>query len=342
LKRSGYFLGTFVLCEFIVFGTMAFYGNTYNSCTNPPLQPHDIRVVNPSDHPIYKCMISYLPKGEANSLLRIATEKPFYDNILQINNRFAFLGESAFPLEKRFKSTIDNAYGRVIDSHDFYRGDSYLPKNASFFGNFSVGFFLNSDPRKIFLKEECVPLAEGYNYFLHINKEAIPIAYTLNNIIVASDEQQIKTLISEDLRKAVYVDLNAGLLPQGKVEEDYLSHFLNLQKINHISQVHYINVNHINIHIKVKVPSMLVFTEVWFPGWKAIVNGKESKIYRVNYCQRGIWLEKGEHHVQMIFSPFSWRIGSAISVITLSIIICIVIFIVLNKLYIWLLRISVN
>jgi len=32
-------------------------------------------------------------------------------------------------------------------------------------------------------------------------------------------------------------------------------------------------------------------------------------LFRVNYLQRGLWLEKGIHKVIMTFVPGSWKIG---------------------------------
>jgi len=66
---------------------------------------------------------------------------------------------------------------------------------------------------------------------------------------------------------------------------------------------------------------MLVLTEIWYPGWEAAVDGEPVELYRVNYLQRGVWLNDGKHRVEMIFRPKSWRIGMIISIISWGILI---------------------
>ncbi|MBD3263574.1 MAG: YfhO family protein, partial [Candidatus Omnitrophica bacterium] len=63
----------------------------------------------------------------------------------------------------------------------------------------------------------------------------------------------------------------------------------------------------------IDIPAMLVFTDVWYPGWKATVDGRRVRIYRVNYCQRGIYLKEGNHKVEMMFFPGLLKAGLIIS-----------------------------
>lgn len=40
---------------------------------------------------------------------------------------------------------------------------------------------------------------------------------------------------------------------------------------------------------------MLVMTDVWHPDWGVNVNVQRVELLRVNYLQRGLWLERGRH-----------------------------------------------
>lgn len=65
-------------------------------------------------------------------------------------------------------------------------------------------------------------------------------------------------------------------------------------------------------------PAYLVFSEVWYPGWRAWVDGIETPIFIANFAFRGIYLaQPGEHTVVMRFEPLSWKIGLGITLLTL-------------------------
>jgi hypothetical protein len=66
-------------------------------------------------------------------------------------------------------------------------------------------------------------------------------------------------------------------------------------------------------------PAYLVFSEVWYPGWRAWVDGVETPIYRADFAFRSVWLAApGSHTVVMRFDPWSWKVGLAITLLTLA------------------------
>jgi hypothetical protein len=60
-------------------------------------------------------------------------------------------------------------------------------------------------------------------------------------------------------------------------------------------------------------PGLVVLTDVWFPGWKATVDGREVPIERVNYLLRGVRVSAGRHRVVLRYDPASFRAGWIIS-----------------------------
>ena len=49
--------------------------------------------------------------------------------------------------------------------------------------------------------------------------------------------------------------------------------------------------------------------DLYYPGWRVYVDGEESKIEQADYCLRAVALEPGEHHVEMVYAPWSFRMG---------------------------------
>lgn len=68
----------------------------------------------------------------------------------------------------------------------------------------------------------------------------------------------------------------------------------------------------------------LVMSEIFYPGWRAYVDGKEVPVYQGNYILRVIPLEKGRHDVVFRFVSTSFRLGAVISLVMLLGSICFV------------------
>jgi hypothetical protein len=60
-------------------------------------------------------------------------------------------------------------------------------------------------------------------------------------------------------------------------------------------------------------PGMLVLSDLYYPGWKAHVDGEDVDIERVDYLLRGVPLSDGHHTVEFRYEPASWRIGWILS-----------------------------
>jgi hypothetical protein len=59
-------------------------------------------------------------------------------------------------------------------------------------------------------------------------------------------------------------------------------------------------------------PAYLVLGEIWYPGWRATVNGADVPVLRANHALRAVALPAGESTVRLWFSPSSWRWGVGI------------------------------
>ena len=59
--------------------------------------------------------------------------------------------------------------------------------------------------------------------------------------------------------------------------------------------------------------SPLVISNIYYPGWKAYINGEQTPIYRVNYLLQAIIVPSGENSVEFKFLPRSFYNGFYIS-----------------------------
>jgi Bacterial membrane protein YfhO len=71
--------------------------------------------------------------------------------------------------------------------------------------------------------------------------------------------------------------------------------------------------NRVRLAADLKQAGLLVLSDAYYPGWKAFVDGKESRIYRANHTLRGVFLSQGEHVLEFRYDPLSFKLGAIIS-----------------------------
>jgi hypothetical protein len=67
--------------------------------------------------------------------------------------------------------------------------------------------------------------------------------------------------------------------------------------------------------LKVEAASdaLLVLSDLYYPGWRADVDGKPADILRANYLMRAVAVPAGRHTVSFVYEPASFRAGMAAS-----------------------------
>jgi hypothetical protein len=75
--------------------------------------------------------------------------------------------------------------------------------------------------------------------------------------------------------------------------------------------------NHLILNADVDKSSLLVLSEIYYPGWKAWINSKRVQLLQGNSILRVIPVQKGKHKIELKFQPESFRWGAVISLLSL-------------------------
>ncbi len=67
----------------------------------------------------------------------------------------------------------------------------------------------------------------------------------------------------------------------------------------------------LTVQVETDAPGYLVLSEIWFPGWRATVNGERVDVLRANGALRAVAVPSGESTVRLWFAPAGWRWGLA-------------------------------
>ena len=266
----------------------------YNAATVPPY----INYLR-SDSETYRVL-------GTNSVLYPNTSS--YYNIDSINNLDAMYPSRYLQFIRSFISP---------ESHDRFVGDELLPplnNMAPYLNLLNVKYVLaakhSEKVAKLLGKDTGNTLTRDfsvvYNREIVIlkNNNYFPRAYIVPQAVCAKNEDESLRLINtlhSDLRQKVILE-NAP---------EFCSHAaLGLQRSqqSEVKISSYLS-NEIIIHTQSSSDGFLVLTDLYYPGWKAYVDGQEKPILKADYLFRALPLEAGSHQVRFAYDPASFNLG---------------------------------
>ena len=69
---------------------------------------------------------------------------------------------------------------------------------------------------------------------------------------------------------------------------------------------------------------VLVFSEIYYPGWTATIDGKPAELGRVNYVLRALRIDGGQHQVVLTFDPQTVKTTEAIAYVALAVMVLLI------------------
>ena len=182
--------------------------------------------------------------------------------------------------------------------------------NSKLFPLLNVKYVLSFDSQ---LNGSTPVFSEGItNVF--VNKNFIPRAFTVKNIISAKDTNVSKqALLNSDFdpkSQAVVIGHDTVKSSSGN-------------NVGGIATISLYSADKVIIETNDTQDSFLVLLDSYFPGWTAKVNGKNSQIFQTDHAFRGVDLPAGNNEVIFEYNPKSFYLGLIIA--GLSMFTCIVV-----------------
>jgi len=147
-----------------------------------------------------------------------------------------------------------------------------------------------------------------------MNEGYLPRARMFYDVKVITDENLLK-----DYMKSNEYDYKRTLVLEKTPTNMSLPKTDTASKINSSVKVTEYELNKIKLDVDTDENGFLFLSEIYYPDWKAFVDGKEAEIYRADYSLRAVYLEKGKHTVEFIYESKGFNIGSKLSLAALSI-----------------------
>lgn len=162
------------------------------------------------------------------------------------------------------------------------------PLGSILFGKYKVVF--NNDPTIAVLK----------------NTKYLPRVYPVHNVIIENSKDSIFNIVNHpnfNPRESVILEETppSSLSP------------LPLSSSTSVATVSDYTGSKIIVEVDMAENGFLVFSDKYYPGWKAYIDSKKTKIYKANYIMRAVYLPKGAHKVEFVFDPWPYQVGLWVS-----------------------------
>lgn len=149
--------------------------------------------------------------------------------------------------------------------------------------------------------------------------KVMPQAVLVNNAKIVPDlDEHIRYLKEADFdpQKQVLLEKEAPghTLPQPKTADS-----------GQVTITEY-HPNRIELEAVSQTNTYLVLSELFYPGWHAYIDNKEVPILKADFLLRAIPLTAGRHSIVFTYRPMSFIVGAAISLTTLLLTICALLF----------------
>jgi hypothetical protein len=148
-----------------------------------------------------------------------------------------------------------------------------------------------------------MPVFQG-SKIVYENKDVLPRAFFVKDYKVESGLN-----ILTAMRDGTFDPRTTALLeeaPEGQIQPADSTATATITKFD---------IHSIEYDVNAPGNNLLVLSEIYYPaGWKAYIDGQETKMYKTDYLFRSIVVPPGQHKVEMRFEPEAYASGKTISI----------------------------
>lgn len=148
---------------------------------------------------------------------------------------------------------------------------------------------------------------------IYQNLNCLPRAFLVAKYQVLSSDREFKDMLSSK----EFNPREVVLLEKEPDDTNYLRDDSSYKDVKEDVAIREYKNNSISLQVSLPKPKFLFMSEMYYPGWKAYVDGQEKKIYRANYAFRAISLDAGVHQIEFVYRPWTFVLGLAISAATI-------------------------
>ena len=74
--------------------------------------------------------------------------------------------------------------------------------------------------------------------------------------------------------------------------------------------------NRVRLEVETSAAGLLVLTDTYAPGWKALLDGHSTPVFVADHAFRAVVVPTGTHQIEFVYEPLGFRVGTATSLLT--------------------------
>lgn len=258
---------------------------------------------------------NYIINHRENSYDRVYPVGPLLTgNISTYYDIQSITGVSATPEKRYFAFMKEFILNQNLDVQMVTtQSTGYDPRSKKFLDLLNVRYVLIDNYGKI-EDFDLKPIYQSERLTIYENQTVMPRAFTVCNAVFESEESEA----FEQMRSSNFNPAKTVVLPvdKGYILSDQMT---NLEQDQ--VEISTYNSNKVIIDCQMQQNGFLVLSDLYYPGWKAYVNGEEVELLQADYIFRAVYLEQGESQVQFIYKPNAVFYGFYISLSALLLVI---------------------
>ena len=153
--------------------------------------------------------------------------------------------------------------------------------------------------------------------------QTVPIQnpYVLGNAWMVDQIQYVNNA-NEEIQAVGNLDLRHQAVADAKFKEQLGE--AAVQDTASIVTIQSYEPNRLTYEVNTGKGGVLVFSEIYYPGWKATIDGQPAELGRVNYILRALHIAPGKHQVELSFFPKSVDTTETIAYVSYIVLILII------------------
>lgn len=210
---------------------------------------------------------------------------------------------SGFTTQTRSDATVAPGYGEKDLSTNFYRlrvldilGGKYILDRAE-----------NGSTAQTFPPERFTKIYDKDGWKIMENKNAAPRIFLTSSYQIFKNNEEFEKIFFDPK----FNPIQTILLEEPPEQEPHMPVVPDVMKLREYQP------NAVSIATVTDGSRLFFLSDTYYSGWKAFVDETETKIYRANYAFRAIVVPKGEHIIRFTYDPMSFKIGFAISALSI-------------------------
>jgi hypothetical protein len=137
------------------------------------------------------------------------------------------------------------------------------------------------------------------------NNSVFGNAWFVRNIVrAANPTQELQETCSVNTRMTAVIDTTK--FPVGATSADTASSVTLTE----------LTPKHLKYETRSSDGGLVMFSEIYYPGWEAAIDGKEANILRADYIFRALEVPAGNHTVEFTFKPKAYTVGNKVTAAT--------------------------